>query len=159
MGMPQGMMMSSQSIQPAALERARSRIPMVLLGLGLALAGVAVVEALIALGARPLTPIGWPSLGMIAAAGVGGLGGLVGGAIGVVGYYVVNLAQPERFALFYVQAANLAQWGVAVTALSGAALLVRPRLLRLAAAEAEVIARRKYEAALLESEEQAREAK
>jgi diguanylate cyclase (GGDEF)-like protein/PAS domain S-box-containing protein len=138
---------------------ARSRIPLALLGLGLALAGVAVVEVLIALGAPPLSPVGWPSLGMIAAAAIGGVAGLAGGALAVAGYYLANLANPDRFAPFYSHAANTAAWCVAVAALSGAALLVRPRLLRLASAEAELIARRKYEAALLESEEQARVAK
>jgi diguanylate cyclase (GGDEF)-like protein/PAS domain S-box-containing protein len=151
--------MASQFIPLAPLERAKSRVPMALLGLGLALAGVAVVEILIALGAPPLGPVGWPSLGMIAGAAIGGMAGLVGGALGVIGYYAANLAHPERFPQFYSHAANTAAWCVALGALSGAALLVRPRLLRLASAEAELIARRKYEEALLESEEQARVAK
>jgi len=159
MGVPQGRVMASQFVPLAPLERAKSRIPMALLGLGLALAGVVLVEVLIALGAPPLGPVGWPSLGMIAAAGIGGLAGLAGGALGVVGYYLVNLLHPERFPLFYSHAANTITWCLAISALSGAALLVRPRLLRLATAEAELIARRKYEVALLESEEKAREAK
>ena len=151
--------MAAQFVPLAPLAHAKSRIPMALLGLGLALAGVVVVEVLIALGATPLGPVGWPSLGMIAAAGIGGVAGLAGGALGVVGYYLVNLVQPDRFPLFYSQASNTAAWFVALALLSGAALLVRPRLLRLASAEAELIARRKYEVALLESEEKARVAK
>jgi diguanylate cyclase (GGDEF)-like protein/PAS domain S-box-containing protein len=151
--------MAAQFVPLVRLAHAKRRIAMALLGLGLALAGVVVVEVLIALGAPPLGPVGWPSLGMIAAAGIGGPAGLAGGAFGVIGYYFVNLAQPERFAQFYSLAANTVGWCVALGVLSGAALLVRPRLLRLASAEAELIARRKYEIALLESEEKARVAK
>jgi diguanylate cyclase (GGDEF)-like protein/PAS domain S-box-containing protein len=151
--------LASQFIPFAPLDRARSRIPMALGGLGLAAIGVLVVEILMAWGAPPLTPVGWPSLGMIAGAAIGGMAGLAGGALAVVGYYLVNLAHADRFPLFYSHAANTITWCLAISALSGAALLVRPRLLRLASAEAELIARRKYEAALLQSEEKTRVAK
>ena len=151
--------MAAQFVPIPALERAKGRIPMLLLGLGLSLVGVAVVEVLIAFDTTPLTPIGWPSLGMIAASGVGGAAGCIGGALGVIAYYLVNLAYPDRFPVFYAAASNTVTWCIAVGFLSGGALLVRPRLLRLTSAEAELIARRKYETALLESEEQARVAK
>ncbi|HET7131840.1 MAG TPA: PAS domain-containing protein, partial [Gammaproteobacteria bacterium] len=129
---------------------------MFFLGLGLALVGVVVVEILIALDATPLGPVGWPSLGMIGAAGLGGLAGLGGGAVAVLAYYLVNLLHPERFEFFYSQASNTAAWFVGVALLCAGALAVRPRLLRLASAEAEIMARRKYEVALLESEEKER---
>jgi diguanylate cyclase (GGDEF)-like protein/PAS domain S-box-containing protein len=137
----------------------RSQFTPLAVGLGLSLVGVAVVEVLIAVGTPPLSPVGWPSLGMIAAAGIGGLAGVVGGAIGVIGYYLANLAQPDRFAAFYAHATNTAAWCIAVGVMSATVLFVRPRLLRLAAAESELIARREYEAALLRSEEEARVAK
>ena len=151
--------MAPQFVPLPALAKAKQRLPMFLLGLTLALAGVAIVEGLTLLGARPLTPLGWPSLGVILAAGVGGVAGLLGGVLGILAYYLVNLVQPERFAEFYSQASNTAAWVVAITLLSGAALVVRPRLLRLASAEAELVARRKYEVALLESEAELRQAK
>ena len=138
------------------LARARERLPNVLLGIGLALTGVTIVEALILVGAEPLTPVGWPSLGMIAAAGIGGVSGLVGGGIVVIGYYVVSLAQPERFPEFFAHLDITASWALAISLLAGAALLVRPRLMRLATAEAELAVRRKYEIALRDSEEQLR---
>src|SRR5688572_22281342 len=159
MGMSQGRVMAPQFVSLPALAQAKQRLPMFFLGLALALAGVTVVEGLILLGARPLTPLGWPSLGVILAAGVGGVAGLVGGLLGILGYYVINLVQPERFAEFYSQASNTAAWVVAISVLSGAGLVVRPRLLRLASAEAELIARRKYEVALLEGEAELRHAK
>jgi diguanylate cyclase (GGDEF)-like protein/PAS domain S-box-containing protein len=151
--------MASHFVPVPALPGARGRWPMFALGFGLALTGVLVVEILVALGMTPLGPVGWPSLGVILAAGLGGVAGLAGGALGLVGYYLVNLGFPERFPLFYSQAANTVTWCIAVGILSGAALLVRPRLLRLASAEAELIARRKYEVALLRSEEDLRLAK
>jgi diguanylate cyclase (GGDEF)-like protein/PAS domain S-box-containing protein len=152
-------MMASEFIPLPAHDRAKSRWAMFGLGLGLALLGIVAVEVLVANDATPLSPIGWPSLGMIIASGVGGAAGLAGGALGVAGYYLANLPHPERFELFYSQPSNTIAWCVALAVLSGAALIVRPRLLRLAAAEAELIARRKYEAALLESEEKERVAR
>jgi PAS domain-containing protein len=151
--------MASQFVPAPALPRAKGRLPLVLLGLGLALIGIVVVEVLIALSMHPLTPIGWPSLGMIAASALGGVAGCVGGALGVIAYYLVNLAYPERFPIFFASASNTVTWCIAVGFLTGGALLVRPRLLRLTSAEAELIARRQYETALLESEERARVAK
>jgi diguanylate cyclase (GGDEF)-like protein/PAS domain S-box-containing protein len=139
-----------------AVTRLKERLPRLLLGACLAIGGITLVEALILVGAPPLTPIGWPSLGMIAAAAIAGFTGLVGGAIAVVSYYVISLAQPERFPEFFSHAANTASWTVAVGVLAGAAVLVRGRLVRLATAEAELIVRRKYEIALRDSEEQLR---
>ncbi|HUQ75029.1 MAG TPA: sensor domain-containing diguanylate cyclase [Burkholderiales bacterium] len=151
--------MSSQPFAPDAVTRAKQRVPMLLLGAVLALAGVGIVEALLMTGAAPLTPIGWPSLGMIAAAGIGGVAGLAGGAATVLGYYVLNLGQTERFQDFFAHPGITASWGVAVALLAGAALAVRPRLMRLASAEDELVTRRKYELALRESEERLRVAK
>ncbi len=146
-----------QPFELPALARAKKRLPMAALGIALALAGVVIVEVLLAFGTRPLTPIGWPSLGMIIAAVLGGGYGLAGGALGIVAYYVVNLAQPERFPEFFAQAgATTTSWLVALAVLATGALFVRARLVRLASAEAELIARRKFEIALRESEEELR---
>jgi diguanylate cyclase (GGDEF)-like protein/PAS domain S-box-containing protein len=139
--------------------QATGRVRRALFGAALVLAGIVVVEVLTYFGAVPLTPIGWPSLGAILASAIAGISALVGGAVTLLAYVLFNLLRPERFADFFSQPATIGSWVVAVSLLCAGALFVRPRLVRLAAAEAELVARRKYEAALLESEEQARIAK
>jgi diguanylate cyclase (GGDEF)-like protein/PAS domain S-box-containing protein len=139
--------------------RAGEKVRRALFGAALVFVGIVVVEVLTYLGAVPLTPVGWPSLGAILAAALAGVSALVGGAVTLVGYALFNLLQPERFADFFSEPTRIGSWVVGVSLLCGGALFVRPRLVRLAAAEAELVARRRYEAALLASEEQARVAK
>src|SRR3954465_9210281 len=139
MGSPQGRGMVQQPFSLPEFARAGNRLPMMLLGARLALPGVCIVELVLFFGGSPLTPIGWPSLGMIAAAGIAGIPGLVGGTVILVGYYLLNLAQPERFAEFYSGIVPVASWGIAIAFLAGSAAFVRPRLVRLATAEAELV--------------------
>jgi diguanylate cyclase (GGDEF)-like protein/PAS domain S-box-containing protein len=133
--------------------------PRIILGAGLAFAGVALVEILMAVGIRPLAPIAWPGLGMVAGAAFAGLPGLAGGAAIVAVYYAVSLGTPERFPEFFAQQYNVVAWAVAYTGLSAAALGARWRIERLqqaairaATAEAEVLAARKYSEAIRDSE-------
>ena len=126
------------------------------LGIALTLAGVALIEALIWLGLPPLSPVAWSGLGMLAATAAAGGPALAGGAVTLAAYFFANGAYPERFPSFYAEAYNGLSWLVGLALLSSAVLLVRPRLLRLAAAESELAARREYEAALQASEERLR---
>src|SRR5258706_5813633 len=61
-----------------------------LAGAGLALAGVALVEVLIATGARPFSPLRPPGLGLVAASALFGGYGFLGGALAVLSYCVAN---------------------------------------------------------------------
>ena len=96
------------------------------LGACLGLAGVLVVEALLRLGLRPLTPIAWPALGALAGAALGGAPGFAGSSLILVAYYLVNLLQPQRFPEFYSHPYNTIAWlaglggiGVVILALRG----------------------------------------
>ena len=135
----------------------------VLSGAGLALAGIGLVELLLAIGLRPLSPVGWPGVGMLAGAAVGGVRGMAAGAAVVVGYYLLNLFRAELFPQFYAGATNAVAWGLGLAMLGAAALLGRRRVLRLqeqavraASAEAELAASRRYEAAARADEERLR---
>lgn len=151
--------MDSQEATQVRAPHAGGPLRRALFGAVLVFVGIVVVEVLTYLGTPPLTPIGWPSMGAIVASAIGGVSALVGGAVTLIAYVLFNLLEPERFADFFSQPVVIGSWVVAVTLLCAGALFVRPRLVRLAAAEAELVAHRKYEAALLESEEQARIAK
>src|SRR5688572_22181134 len=115
-------------------------------GVGLVAAGALLVEGLLLAGLQPLSPIGWPSLGMLAAAALAGLYGLAGGATALIAYYVVNLALPGRFPEFFASVFQTLNWTAGIALLSAAVLLVRRELLL----------RRKYEAASRESEQRLR---
>ena len=127
-----------------------------LLGVALTLAGVALIETLIVLGLPPLSPVAWSGLGMLAGAAVGGVPALIGGAATLAAYFFANGAHPERFPSFYAGAYNSLSWLLGLVLLAVVVLVMRPRLLRLAAAEAELAARREYQAALEASEERLR---
>jgi diguanylate cyclase (GGDEF)-like protein/PAS domain S-box-containing protein len=133
---------------------AADRSDLARLGLGavLGLVGVGVVEGLLALGMRPLTPIGWPGLGALAGAALGGAGGFLGGSLALVAYYLVNMLQPQRFPEFFAHPYSTIYWLTALGAMGIAILVARPRVLRAAANEAELTALRAYEEALRESE-------
>lgn len=126
------------------------------LGVGIVCACIGLVEALFVLGVPPLSPLAWPGLGMLIGAAAGGPASLAGGAATLAAYYFLNAFQPERFPSFFASGHNSVAWLAALVLLSAIVLAVRPRLLRLAAAEAELAARREYEAALRESEERLR---
>ncbi|HEY5898901.1 MAG TPA: diguanylate cyclase [Burkholderiales bacterium] len=121
-------------------------------GIVLTLCGIAIVEALLLVGLRPLSPVSWAGLGLLAGIGVGGLAGLAGGSITLGAYYVINLANQQRFPEFFNNNQAPAAWFVGIALLSIAVLVARPRVLRAAAAEAELAALRRYGDALRESE-------
>jgi diguanylate cyclase (GGDEF)-like protein/PAS domain S-box-containing protein len=126
------------------------------IGAGLALAGVVMVEVLLFAGLRPLTPMGWPGLGALAAAAIAGASGFAGGSLVLVAYYLFNVVQPHRFPEFYVNPYATISWLLALGLLGVAILAVRPRLLRAAATEAELSTLRAYKDALRESEQRLR---
>jgi diguanylate cyclase (GGDEF)-like protein/PAS domain S-box-containing protein len=126
-----------------------------LIGTALALLGVVLIEGLLAGGFRPLSPLGWTGIGMLAGAAAAGTPGLLGGALIAAAYFAFNPA-PERFAEFYASPVLSLSWIAVLSVLAAGILFARPRLLRLASAEAEVTTRRMYEEALRESEQRLR---
>ena len=58
-----------------------------LIGVALVLVGVGLVEASIFAGLRPLGPLGWPGLWLIAGVAFGGGGALAGGGLVFAAYY------------------------------------------------------------------------
>jgi diguanylate cyclase (GGDEF)-like protein/PAS domain S-box-containing protein len=116
-------------------------------------AGVLFVEVALLLGFRPLSPIGIPGVGMLVGTALGGAAGLAGGAIVVELYYLANYITYWRFPEFYSSSFYTALWVAIYTGLVLVILIVRPRLMRLASAEAELATRRKYEEALRDSEQ------
>ena len=123
-------------------------------GAGMALIGVAFVETALFLGFRPLAPVGIPGVGMFVGTALGGLAGFVGGIAVVTFYGVINYAYfSPRFPEFYSTTFYLWMWVTVFAAIVLTILLARPRLLRLASAEAELATRRRYEDALRQSEE------
>jgi diguanylate cyclase (GGDEF)-like protein/PAS domain S-box-containing protein len=84
---------------------------------GLALAGVGIVEAFLLAGLRPFAPLGWPGLGLVAAAAFFGLRGVLGALPVVAVYYAFCLTSGARFPIFY------AFWSSSLTWLAGLAFL------------------------------------
>src|SRR5258706_15146978 len=98
-----------------------------LAGAGLALAGVALVELLIATGARPFSPLGPPGLGLVAAAALFGGYGFLGGALGGLAYCVANGFAGGRFSGFFAHGAIAAGWIALVLAIGAPVVWVRAR--------------------------------
>ena len=146
--------MQAMSLRNAAVEkRALSRF---LLGASLALVGVGLVEGLVLAGLRPLGPVVWPGLGMLAGAALGGMAGLAGGSVVLFAYYLVNFAYQQRFPEFYAHPYNTVSLVAGLAVLAVAIIAARPRVMRAASAEAELATRRLFEDALRESEERLR---
>jgi diguanylate cyclase (GGDEF)-like protein/PAS domain S-box-containing protein len=108
-----------------------------------------------ALGLRPLSPLGWTGIGMLAGAAATGMPGLAGGALTAAAYYGLNPG-PERFPEFYSSPTLALSWVAVLALLATGVLFARPRVLRLASAEAEMRTRGLYEEALRESEQRLR---
>lgn len=104
------------------------RVPFFLLGAGLALTGSMLVETLLAVGLRPLTPVAWPGLGMVLGAALGGVPAVAGGASVLAAYYAINFLEPERFPQFYSQLSNTVAWGAGLALLAAVVLTLRSRL-------------------------------
>ena len=123
-------------------------------GAAMAAVGVAFVESALFLGFRPLAPVGIPGIGMFVGTALGGVAGFLGGIAVVAVYGLLNYAYfPARFPEFYSTTFYLWMWITTFAAIVLTILLARPRLLRLASAEAELTTRRRYETALRQSEE------
>ena len=99
-----------------------------LAGAGLALAGVALVELLIATGARPFSPLGPPGLGLVAAAALFGGYGFLGGALVVLAYCVANGFAGGRFPEFFANVAIAASWIAVLLAIGALMIWMRARL-------------------------------
>jgi len=108
----------------------RAAIKDFLSGAGLALTGVAVIELFVATGIRLYSPVGWPGFGMIAGAAFFGLRGFIGGAAVVLGFWLLNMMRPERFASFYDGPGPSIAWLVAIVVLSLIAAALSARLRR-----------------------------
>ena len=130
----------------------RKTVEQIAMGAVLALLGVALVEALQFAGLRPLSPLGWPGLGLLAGAAFAGGAGLAGGSLVLAGYYALNFVHQQRFPEFYASPVNTVSWTIGLAAFAATVLMVRPRLLRAGANEAELRDRRRYEQALRENE-------
>ena len=125
-------------------------------GAACALIGVAMVELLLAAGARPYSPLGWSGLGVMAGAAIAGRRGLVGGGVVLAVYYVINLQHPQRFPDFFDGASGTLAWLAGISMIVAGILWARPRVLRAAAADAELLARDAHEDSLRVSERRLR---
>jgi diguanylate cyclase (GGDEF)-like protein/PAS domain S-box-containing protein len=99
-------------------------------GGSLALLGILIVEALLAAGLRPLTPLGWPGGGMLVAAALYGARGALGGALVAGIYLATQTAMPERFPAFFATPAFLLSWVGAFGGLTWLMLTLHRRLTR-----------------------------
>ncbi|MFN2644040.1 MAG: diguanylate cyclase domain-containing protein [Burkholderiales bacterium] len=112
------------------------------LGAGCALLGVLMVEALQFVHLRPLSPLGWPGIGLLAGVALGDIAGLAGGAVIVAWFYSANLLQAERFPEFYASTGHAVSWFAGLAVLALVVLVVRRRFLRAAANITELAAAR-----------------
>ncbi|HET7670544.1 MAG TPA: diguanylate cyclase [Burkholderiales bacterium] len=142
------------ALRSAALEKRTGLL--VSAGAACALVGVALIELLLAMGGRPFSPLGWSGLGVMAGAALAGPRGLAGGAVVALLYYLLNLQSPERFADFFDSPGNTVAWVSGISMMVAGILWARPRVLRAAAADAELLARNVHEDALRVSERRLR---
>ena len=102
----------------------------VLLGVGAAIAGVLLVESLLAAGLRPLAPVAWPSLFVVLTAAYGGFPALGGGALAIAPYFAMNFAAVERFPAFYGSPELPWIWVAAFSVLGLVTAFLRDRAVR-----------------------------
>jgi diguanylate cyclase (GGDEF)-like protein/PAS domain S-box-containing protein len=95
---------------------------------------VAIAEVFLAVGWRPLSPLGGPGLFLVLAAAFWGASGAVGGAAVMFAYLVVSLFAPYRYPQFFSQPGMVVLWLFGIGVVSAAAVLLRRRLLRAHAA-------------------------
>jgi diguanylate cyclase (GGDEF)-like protein/PAS domain S-box-containing protein len=118
-------------------------------GAGLALAGVGVVEVLLAAGLQPFAPIGLPGLGLIAAGALYGVRGVLGALPVLAVYYAASLWQRERFPAFFSHWYGSLAWLAGITFLAALAYGLGERLRRAQVLERELrAARQRLEMAL-----------
>ena len=101
-----------------------------LTGGAFALAGAAAIEILRAAGLPPFGPVGWPGVGMLAAAALWGAWSLAGGAAVTLAYYAFNAAHAERFPEFFSGISTRLSWLGGFIVLSAAAYAIHSRLRR-----------------------------
>jgi diguanylate cyclase (GGDEF)-like protein/PAS domain S-box-containing protein len=137
------------------------RIKHFLAGIGLALTGVVALEGLLKVGLHPFSPIGWPGLGMIGGAALGGWPGLAGGLVVLAGCYIANLGDATRYPEFYSSGANALGWLVALLGMALSIMYLRRRLAELrrravrhAESESELRSRLAHERTLRLTQEQ-----
>ena len=99
-----------------------------LAGAGLALVGVALVEALIGASLQPFSPLGLPGLGMVAAAALFGGSGFAGAGVVAFAYYLANAFAGGRFPEFFASGAIAASWLAALLAIGALMIWLRARL-------------------------------
>ncbi len=107
-------------------------------GAALSLTGVAIVEALLLAGLRPYAPIGWPGLGLIAAAAIFGLRGVLGGLPVLALSYAHALSNPERFSAFFDDWHGSIAWLAGIAFLGALAYVLGEKLRRAQLLEREV---------------------
>jgi diguanylate cyclase (GGDEF)-like protein/PAS domain S-box-containing protein len=118
-------------------------------GAALALAGAAMVELLLGLGLQPYSPLGWPILGMVAAAALYGTSGALGALPVLAAYYAVSAVFPERHAAFFSDWLPTLHWIFGGMFLTGLGFLLGDRLRRAKRLEVELrAARQRLEMAL-----------
>ena len=123
-----------------------------LIGAALAICGVLFVEILVGVGLKPLGPLGWPALGLIVGTALWGASGALGGAAVLLGYYLWNLSEPQRFPHFFSSEESIVFWALGLAILTSFAALFRQRMLdaeekalEAARTQAELEAVRRYE--------------
>jgi diguanylate cyclase (GGDEF)-like protein/PAS domain S-box-containing protein len=92
--------------------------------------GAALVELFVRLGVSPFGPVGWPGVGMLAAAALWGAWSLAGGAAVSFTYYFLNAAYAERFPDFFAGLSTRLSWLGGFAVLGAAALVIHGRLRR-----------------------------
>ena len=120
--------MTSQRPDPVRQAGDTTAVHGALIGAGLALFGALVVEALVASGLRPLGPMGWPGVGMIAAAALCGMPGFAGGAAVTAAYYLFNVSRTDRFPEFFATAGPSISWLIGLLIASVVVIALRARL-------------------------------
>ncbi|HWA37984.1 MAG TPA: diguanylate cyclase [Burkholderiales bacterium] len=99
-------------------------------GAGFALLGILLVEGLIAVGLRPLSPLGWPGGGMLVGAAMFGPAGALGGTLVAGAYFLLHFAHQARFPIFFATPVVIFGWIATLAVLAVFLMGLRQRLQR-----------------------------
>jgi diguanylate cyclase (GGDEF)-like protein/PAS domain S-box-containing protein len=99
-------------------------------GAGFALLGILLVEGLIAIGLKPLSPLGWPGGGMLVGAAMFGPAGALGGTLVAGGYFLLHFAHQARFPVFFATPVVIVGWIATLAVLAVFLTGLRQRLQR-----------------------------